>query len=327
MSDIVILDPNDLLANSRPSLDNAIQAWADATTDPGSSRRHDLLRDKARAVSSFFAFTGKRPDQVTTIDIKTWQAQLEAQGLENSTVYGMISRISSFYDWALRSPQLAGVLHFNPVTLARPKAPRPYQSESIKALDDDQARELLRIVRERSDLVGRRDYALLLIYMLTGMRRQEVISLRWGDVKIHEAGLVLTGKVKGGDIVTRELDSQLARDALLDYLRSSGRLDSMQPDSPLWTRHDPAGDPGQPLTSHAFAANLKRYAGIAGLGKIHLHQLRHTFARQVSEESGSLTTTQEELGHHNLATTRVYVQHLAIKRDRFSAAISERLKE
>jgi site-specific recombinase XerD len=94
---------------------------------------------------------------------------------------------------------------------------------------------------------------------------------------------------------------------------------------PLWTRHDRAGRPGAPLTSHAFAKNLKRYASDAGIGKVHIHQTRHTFARVVSEETGSLTETQEALGHKNLATTRTYVRLIAVRRDKHSRRLAERL--
>jgi site-specific recombinase XerD len=90
----------------------------------------------------------------------------------------------------------------------------------------------------------------------------------------------------------------------------------------LWTRHDRAGRAGAPLTSHAFAKNLKHYAREAGIEKIHIHQTRHTFARLVSEETGSLAETQEALGHKNLATTRAYVQRIAVRRDKHSEKIA-----
>jgi integrase len=79
------------------------------------------------------------------------------------------------------------------------------------------------------------------------------------------------------------------------------------------------------LTSHAFVKNLKRYAQEAGIVSIHLHQTRHTFARIVAEETGSINETQDALGHKNLATTRVYVQRIAVKRDRTSTKVAARL--
>jgi site-specific recombinase XerC len=47
----------------------------------------------------------------------------------------------------------------------------------------------------------------------------------------------------------------------------------------------------------------------------------------VAEDTGSLAETQEALGHRNLATTRVYVQRIAVKRDKHSESISKRLAE
>lgn len=311
-----------------PALATAIAAWADSTTDPESRRRSDLIRDKTRAVADFFTWCARPVNQVTPLDVKAWQARLEDRGLAAATVYARVSRVSSFFRWALEDPRLAGVLRSNPVDLARPKAPKAYQTESAQALDDSQARALLELVKQRANcgsIVALRDYAMLLFYLATGMRRQEVVTLAWGDVKTGGV-MILTGKVKGGEIVNREVREPAVAAALLNYLEASGRLAEMRPESPLWTRHDRAGSPGAPLTSHAFAKNLKRYARLAGIGAIHLHQTRHTFARIVAEESGSLTETQEALGHRNQNTTRVYVQRIGLKRDRFSSLIARKLE-
>jgi integrase len=174
-------------------------------------------------------------------------------------------------------------------------------------------------------VVGKRDYALLLLFVTTGMRRQEVIGLRGSDVELRKDDLLIRCRVKGGDYVARSVEEPLVREALLDYLRACERSNTLSSGRPLWTRHDRAGRPGAPLTSHAFAKNLKRYAREAGIERVHIHQTRHTFARLVSEETGSLTETQEALGHKNLATTRAYVQRIAVRRDRHSRRIAERL--
>ena len=81
---------------------------------------------------------------------------------------------------------------------------------------------------------------------------------------------------------------------------------------------------GKPLTSHVFAKNLKKYAKLAGLPHIHLHQTRHTYARIVAEDTGSITDTQDALGHKNAATTKVYVQRIAVKKDKHSTNVAAR---
>jgi site-specific recombinase XerD len=95
---------------------------------------------------------------------------------------------------------------------------------------------------------------------------------------------------------------------------------------PLWTRHDCAGEPGAQLSSWSFVENLKRYGREAGIGKIHLHQMRHTFARMVAKRSGSLSETQDALGHRHLTTTRIYVESITVKADKYSQHILEALE-
>src|SRR5262249_31753750 len=161
---------------------------------------------------------------------------------------------------------------------AHPKAPKPYQTRSAKALTEEQIFALLNVVGAKArtgDLVGKRDYALLLLYITTGMRRSEVIGLKGREVVVEEKRIIIRSRVKGGDYQGREVTDGRVRAALLDYLRSSRRLHVLREDAPLWTRHDSAGEPGAQLSSWSFVENLKRYAREAGIRKIHLHQTRH----------------------------------------------------
>lgn len=314
------------------ALNNALRLWSEAATAPSTERREELLHYKRKAVESFFNFAGKSPADVSPLDVERWRKHLESarpegQGLSPSTVYVRVCFLSSFFEWAMRDPALRAYITGNPARLALPKAPKAYQTESVKAWTDEQLRAIVEAVRAKAaagEIVGKRDYALLLFYLVTGMRRQEVIGLRGGDIKINDF-ITLTGKVKGGDYVGREVRDPLLREAILDYLSSCRREGVLKTDGPLWTRHDRAGRPGAALTSHAFVKNLKRYAREAGVGDVHLHQTRHSFARIVSEETGSITDTQDALGHRNASTTRVYVQRIAVKRDKHSGSITKRL--
>ena len=316
------------------ALRHALRLWTEASTAPSTERREELQGYKQRVVASFFSFAGKSPGEVSALDVEAWRDRLSRQkpeglGLRANTVYARVCFLSSFFEWAVREPALRGQIGSNPARLALPKAPKAYQTESVKSWTDEELQAIVRVVSGRAaagDLVGKRDYALLLFYLTTGMRREEVISLRGGQVRIEEDAITLTGKVKGGDYVGREVRDPLLREVLLDYLSSSGRLSALKTDSPLWTRHDRAGRPGAALSSHSFVKNLKRYARGAGVGDVHLHQTRHSFARIVAEETGSITDTQDALGHRNAATTRVYIQRIALKRDKVSEKVVGRLK-
>jgi integrase len=251
---------------------------------------------------------------------------LEEKGIKPSTTYQHACLLSSFYFWATRNPEIGQHLRGNPARLARPKAPKPYQTESVKSMSDEEVQALVSGVRRRAlagDLVGKRDYALLLMYLATGLRRREIIYLRGEDVRLDET-LTLAYRAKGGDYRSREVREPQVREALLDYLLAAGRIHALKTDAPLWTRHDRAGKPGEALSSHCFVKNLKKYAQEAGVKDFHLHRTRHTFARIVSEFTGDITATQNALDHQNRSTTRVYVQRIAVKRDLYSNEISKR---
>ena len=307
------------------ALKGAVSLWASATTSE-SERRADLLRDKQRIVLSFFGHTGKLPSEVEPSDVQGWLRDLEERGISSGTAYQHACLLSSFYSWAMKDSEVGQHVRRNPARLARPKAPKPYQTESVKAMSDEELRALVSAVRGRAqagEVVGKRDYALLLLYLATGLRRNEAIGLRGKDVHIGET-LVLEYRAKGGDYRSREVREPQVKDALLDYLLAAERMHALRTDAPLWTRHDRAGKPGEALTSHCFVKNVKKYAKEAGMEGFHLHRTRHTFARIVSEFTGDITATQNALDHRNRSTTRVYVQRIAVKRDLYSGEMSKR---
>lgn len=67
--------------------------------------------------------------------------------VQNTTIYARVCHLSSFYAWAMRDPTLGNIIRFNPVTLAHPKAPKPYQTRSVKSRTDDELRALLTVAR------------------------------------------------------------------------------------------------------------------------------------------------------------------------------------
>jgi integrase len=324
--------PSQALAAPDPAaaLRKAAALWAERNTRPETLARPEKLKDKVSAVTSFFDFAAKDPGEVTPEDVSRWREEMERRGLKPATVYARVSRVSAFYRWLMSDTQLSRFIHSNPAAQARPRYPRPYQSESTKALTDDEMNAMLSVVKRLADsgsVVGKRDYALLLFYFLTGLRRSEVIGLRGKDLEFKEGALIIKYRRKGGKFTAREVADASAHEALADYLKAAERGNVLGSERPLWTRHDRAGRPGAPLTSRAFVENLKAYAKEAGLSHIHLHQTRHTYARIVAEETGSFIEAQEALDHENQTTTRVYVQRITVKKDRHGSKVSARIRK
>lgn len=312
----------------------AVLFWAEAVSGATCARRRDLIRIKKNAVLDFLRFAGKGIAEIGAAEVRDWRLSLEQKGLQATTIYNRLSFVSSFFEWALQEPLLAQAIRFNPVRLVRPKAPKPYQSRAIKSLTDEELNALHQVLEAQAateHLVGLRDYALWLLFITSGLRRSEILSLRGRDVEFTEEGLRLTVRVKGGDYSTRQIFEPTVRLALEKYLRQAQRLTivSKHADAPVWLRHDRGAEASEeqlPLAPWSFARQMKKYAKLAGIAtRFHLHQTRHTFARLVAEETQSLHETQEALGHRNPNTTRIYVQRVAVKGDKFSRRIAQRL--
>jgi integrase len=65
---------------------------------------------------------------------------------------------------------------------------------------------------------------------------------------------------------------------------------------------------GRRLDRHMVARMLRRVAKAAGIGHVHPHQLRHTFATQAINRGMSLEAIAEMLGHKTLRMTLVYAR-------------------
>jgi len=131
------------------------------------------------------------------------------------------------------------------------------------------------------------------LLLLTGMRLNEALKLRWTEVDL-ERGLLQLGDSKTGK------KAIILGEQALRLLTDMPRTDS------LWVF--PGGKAGQPLYSlkKAWAAVIN----LASLEGVRIHDLRHTFASFSAGAGGSLPMIGRLLGHSQAATTLRYA-HLA----------------
>jgi site-specific recombinase XerD len=232
-------------------------------------------------VDSFFTEVGRNPGEVTALYVQEWYDRMRHGGRSPATIYAHVSFLSSFYTWARRELGVGA----NPTLLARPKVPKPYQTGSTKSLTDEEMNCLLASVKSRADagsVVAKRDYTLLLLFFLTGLRRRELVSLRGTDLEFKEKGLVLKYRRKGGKYRAREVMDVEFVEALAEYVTASGREEVFGSDRPLWTRHDRAGRASVPLSSRSFVKNLK---GLLSESRIPLYYILPTTAANFSMSS------------------------------------------
>jgi integrase/recombinase XerD len=158
-----------------------------------------------------------------------------------------------------------------------------------------------------SDLLGRRDRAILEVLYGTGVRISELAALDVDDIDL-DGGSVLVRSGKGGKGRVVPV-GRAAREALRDYLGVT------RPELAKKLKGGPAAHRaalflnarGGRLSRQGCWKILKAYARAAGLEeKVSPHTLRHSFATHMLDGGADIRVVQELLGHANVTTTQVY---------------------
>jgi len=250
-----------------------IRQWAIDTTSVTSPRWRDLLREKERHVQDFFDYVGKSAEAIHEEDVIHWQTNLMQRGLMPATIYTRLSHLSSFCDVLIQRD----ILKQNPVqNVERPDLTQS-PTQPVR-FDDEHVGLLLEWIKQKADagdISAKRDYALLLIFLYSNLGRAEILNLRWEDVQ-NRKGYLIEAIRNSYEFIRTDTWQKYKEfeQALLAYLSASGRLDQMIPHSPLWTRHDRAGQPGPSLSSQGFGHSLKQHLIEAGLPYIRLQEIR-----------------------------------------------------
>ncbi|MBA3634742.1 MAG: hypothetical protein H0W58_18350, partial [Acidobacteria bacterium] len=155
-----------------------VESWLTRTVNPALKRSNDIRNDKSKAVFDFFDFCGKSAEAVLPSDVEEWRWNLKSQKLADGTIYNRISALSQFFEYLRKEVGMMQFIPINPARVSLPKASKPFQSESVKALSREELGKLLDVVANHTidkRPVHLRDYAILQFYVATGRRRAEII--------------------------------------------------------------------------------------------------------------------------------------------------------
>jgi integrase/recombinase XerD len=172
-------------------------------------------------------------------------------------------------------------------------------------LTEEEAQAMLR-VPDRRTLQGKRDYAILLTLLTTGLRKAEICNLKVEDLKTYrnQAVIDIIGKGRKFRRIPLKVETLLA---IKDYLKATGN--GTGPDHPLFQtlgKHGPYQEKG--LTHKAVDCLIRSVAEKALIQKrIHPHVTRHTFATTLLDIGNDLRTVQALMGHSHIRTTEAYL--------------------
>ena len=172
-----------------------------------------------------------------------------------------------------------------------------YRTVSLKslprAIDPDDARKLIRVIKER------RDKAMILMLLRTGMRIGELLSTKMRNINLKEQKIMIFESEKNqmGRVAYFSHDAKLALRAWLRNREMNSEY--------LFN-----GRKGCPLSYAAARAIFNKCLGKGRLAKrgYTLHCLRHTFASEALSAGMPLESLQVLLGHTNIEVTRRYAR-------------------
>lgn len=186
-----------------------------------------------------------------------------------ATAHNRYRSLRSFYKWLEDEGELA----VSPMAKMRPPI---IPEEPPAVLGDKEIARLLKVCDGKA-FENRRDTAIIRLFIDTGMRRNELarLTIEGLDFDNNVAAVIGKGRRPRGCPFGRKTALALDR-----YLRA--RLAHPHADRPeLWL-----GRFG-PMTDNGIYQIVRDRAHEAGLGNLHPHQLRHTFAHEWLAEGGA----------------------------------------
>src|SRR5262245_25572164 len=312
------IDPNKITVVE--FLDRFDRDWAALHVSARSRDRYRFALDHVRR------HLGNRMLQkVHPADIAALYASLTREGLAPRT----IRMVHTALHRALGQAKNWGVLRDNPADIAKPpKAP----SKETPMLQPSKAVGLLERLR------GQPLYLIASLALGTGMRRNELLGLRWGDVDVDAGRLTIeqaleetaTHGIRIKAPKTRHGRRTISLPAhLVTELRQHWRQQQEQrlglglgkaPDSaPVFATAD-----GRHLSPNAITKAWPVAMAEIGMPGVTLHSLRHTHASMLIASGVDILTISRRLGHSSPTITLNVYGHLIHGGDDRAAQIMDR---
>jgi site-specific recombinase XerD len=282
----------------------------DATTTPWIELADTLLRNLrsahsrrayAQSLRAFFAWVATPPAEVTTRQIIAYREVLQTNGKRAATVNRHLAAIRALYAAAFDE----GLLTRNPA--AGVKTLETGREGSTPALTREQVQAMLHAI-DRTTLPGLRDYALLLLLVRTGIRREEATRVEVNDLQQQQGHWTLRVTRKGGGPQLVKVPADVYR-ALSAWLDAAALREGV-----LWRSLTRTGrgramvyQVGPALTTDGILKIVQHRARRGGIPvQISPHALRATFITLALDGGAPLHKVQYAAGHADPRTTERY---------------------
>jgi site-specific recombinase XerD len=255
------------------------------------------IKNYLSTINDFLTFINKDNQEISKKfiksikkqDIQRYDEHMYYKNLSPSTRVTKLNALNTFFNWFISEK---GVMVNPLLNFTMPKIPKRQRYN----LELDEAKKLLQIIKESNKRHKVRDYAIFSLFLTTGLRLSELVSLDIGDIK--------NGKVRVIGKGDKDRDVNIPNNtigAINEYLQ-------IRPNYP--TNALFLSDEGKRISTRTIQETLRDYVIECGLDpNIYTpHKLRHTAATLMYKYGNvDIATLQELLGHSNINTTKIYV--------------------
>jgi integrase len=248
-------------------------------------------------------FSGRSLDKIDARLVESFITSKLAQGRAPKSVSNYLGLLHSIFAFSSKR----GWATTNPVADA--DKPRSRRGDGdIRFLTIEELEAVIRAVPD--DELGPLDRVLYLCAAMSGMRRGELLALRWRDIDWANSVVRVRRAYTRGEFGTpksrRSSRVVPLADRLAAELEQHYRRTRWQGDDDLVFAHPLSGRPYDPSRLR------KRFAAAAARAcarPVRFHDLRHTFGTQMAAAGAPLRMVQEWLGHSDYRTTSIYADY------------------
>jgi len=225
-----------------------------------------------------------------------------------------IAKHNAILRGALQDAMKKGMIAFNPV--GRATLPKRKKFKGAMALTAEQANTLIGAVENEPVKPA------IILALCYGMRKSEVLGLRWKDVdfKLNTIHICNTVVAVTTPIEEEDTKSEASRRTLhiipetrqyfLNLKRQQDKNRLLCGNAYIDTVHVCVGVDGKPFTADYLTWHLNKVLNACGLPHIRFHDLRHSAASLLLSSGLSPMQVQWFLGHEQISTTLDLYGHL-----------------
>lgn len=251
-------------------------------------------------------FGERSADSITGSDVHDLVSTLEGKGLAPKTIRDIVATLSALLNFA-KAPQRRWVAENACEGVELPAVPERTEIRFLTLEEVDAA-----VASTPKGIYQVIDKALILTAAMTGLRKGELVALRWRDIDWPAARIRVRQNYVRGEFGTpkskRSTRSVPMADEVGGELERLFKGSTFQEDDDLVFAHPLTGEP---MPKANITRRFRKALEAAGLDDSHrFHDLRHTFGtRMAATGKVPMRTLQEWMGHRSLATTEIYADY------------------